>query len=90
MTHRAHKQAPGHYIYRNHHICHETDAEGPEGPRNPYWSVSGEIGGPDEDSGHALLPQLKRLKDCKDWLDAYLEGNVMEWQRIEKEQWRDD
>lgn len=90
MKHTSQKQAPGHYIYRGHHIHHEETAEGPDGTLKPYWSISGEIGGPDEYSGHQELPQLKRLKDCTGWLDAHLDGDQKEKRRIEREQWRED
>lgn len=86
--HVATKVEAGHYIYRNHHIYHETSAEGPCGTERPYWSISGEIGGPDEDSGHAELPQLQRLSDCKEWLDAYLDGDVKRKQAIERGHFR--
>lgn len=70
----AKKVSKGHYVYRNHNVYREEDYCGPEGGARVHWSISGEIGGPDEHSAHAELPQLDSLKGAKHWLDAHLDG----------------
>jgi hypothetical protein len=82
--HATRKVEAGHYVYRNHNIYHE-EFNGPEGGVRRCWGVSGEIGGPDEHSAHAKLPQLATLKAAKEWIDALLADDVKERHRIERE-----
>lgn len=89
MKHQAKKVTAGHYVYRNHNVYHEEDYQGPEGGARKHWSVSGEIGGRDEHSAHAALPQLATLSAAKKWVDAYLDGGDYEKvQRENEPEWR--
>lgn len=81
--HKAQKVAPGHYIYRGHNINHEQDYSGPEGGARVHWSISGAIGGPDEDRAHPELPCLNTLRAAKAWLDAYLDHGRAAAQAVE-------
>lgn len=67
------KVFPGHYIYRNHNVYSE-EVDGPEGGLRRYWSISGELGGPDEDFAHPELPQLDTLTWAQHWIDAHIDG----------------
>lgn len=82
--HKAQKVVAGHYVYREHNIYREDDYSGPEGGERVHWSVSGQIGSPDENFAHAELPQLATLAGAKKWVDAHLDGNHAEKQRVLK------
>lgn len=82
--HKTEKVAPGHYIYRNHHVCLEEDYVGPEGGLRRHWSISGEIGSIDEFSSHAMLPQLRSLTGARFWLNAYLDNDVSRRHEVER------
>ena len=81
---KPHRLEPGLYIYRNHGIA-KTDTEGPEGGRRVYWSISGDLDGPDATSAHARLPQLETLGACRDWIDAEIAGKLHLCNVIERE-----
>jgi len=80
---KPYRVEPGLYTYRNHGIAKE-ETNGPEGGLRIYWSISGDLDGPDATSAHAHNPQLATLGAACDWLDAYLSGSVRKRQSIER------